>query len=64
MGINRIELDKVYHQVKELYRREYRDKNTRFGIDVMYEAIIDYIDGNVISTIKWTAFLSCLFYIQ
>ena len=48
MGINRRELDKVYHQVKELYRREYRDKNTRFGIDVMYEAIIDYIDGNEI----------------
>ena len=48
MGINRKELNKVYHQVKELYRRKYRDRHIQSGLDIMYEAILDYIDGNEI----------------
>lgn len=49
MGITRKELDKIYKGVYSLYRRQNRDKDIRLGIDIMYQAIIDYIDGENIN---------------
>lgn len=46
MGLRRKELEKVYEKVKSRYRRNNRDKDIVKGIDVLYEALIDYIDGN------------------
>jgi hypothetical protein len=45
MGITRKELDKIYKDVYSLYRRKNRDKDIRTGIDIMYQAIMNYIDG-------------------
>ena len=49
MAIKRKELDKVYEEVKSRYRRVNRDKDIREGIEVLYKALNDYIDGNYIS---------------
>ena len=49
MGLKRKELDKVYEEVKLRYRRKNRDKDVVEGIDILYKALIDYIDGDYIS---------------
>ena len=49
MGITRKELDKVYEEVKSRYRRINRDKEIIEGIDILYNALNDYIDGDYIS---------------
>jgi hypothetical protein len=48
MSLKRKELDKVYEEVKSRYRRKERDKDIRKGIDVMYNAIINYMNGEEI----------------
>lgn len=50
MGLTRKELDKVYEEVKSRYRRSNRDKEIIEGIEVLYNALNDYIDGNYISS--------------
>lgn len=50
MGINRKELDKVYEEVKSRYRRKNRDSEIIKGIDILYNALNDYIDGDYISS--------------
>lgn len=52
MGLTRKELDKVYEEVKLRYRRKSRDRDIVEGIDVLYKALNDYIDGNYISANK------------
>ena len=49
MGLTRKELDKVYEEVKSRYRRKNRDLEIIEGIEVLYNALNDYIDGNYIS---------------
>ena len=49
MGLKRKELDKVYEEVKSRYRRNNRDKDIVEGIDTLYNALVNYIDGNYIS---------------
>lgn len=49
MGLTRKELDKVYEEVKSRYRRINRDKEIIEGIDILYHALNDYIDGDYIS---------------
>jgi hypothetical protein len=49
MAIKRKELDKVYQEVKSRYRRKNRDSEIIEGIEVLYNALNDYIDGNYIS---------------
>lgn len=49
MGLTRKELDKVYEEVKSRYRRNNRDKDIIKGIEVLYEALDKYIDGDYIS---------------
>ena len=49
MGLIRKELDKVYEEVKSRYRRKNRDKDIIKGIEVLYEALDKYIDGDYIS---------------
>lgn len=49
MGLTRKELDKVYEEVKSRYRRKNRDSEIIKGIDILYNALNDYIDGNYIS---------------
>lgn len=44
MGITRKELDKVYEEVKSRYRRKNRDKDIIEGIEILYQALIHYID--------------------
>ena len=48
MGIKRKELDKVYNKLYSMYRRKERDKDIRKGIDAMYNAIINYMNGEEI----------------
>ena len=45
MGLTRKELDKVYEEVKSHYRRKNRDKDIIKGIDILYRALNDYVDG-------------------
>lgn len=45
MGLTRRELDKVYEEIKSRYRRKNRDKDIIEGIDILYRALNDYIDG-------------------
>ena len=49
MGLTRKELDKVYEEVKSRYRRKNRDSEIIKGIDILYNALNDYIDGDYIS---------------
>ena len=49
MAIKRKELDKVYEEVKSRYRRKNRDLEIIKGIDILYNALNDYIDGDYIS---------------
>ena len=49
MGLTRKELDKVYEEVKSRYRRKNRDSEIVKGIDILYNALNDYIDGDYIS---------------
>lgn len=50
MGITRKELDKVYEEVRSRYRRKERDSEIIKGIDVLYNALDDYINGDYISS--------------
>ena len=45
MSLTRKELDKVYKDVKSLYRRKNRDEDMNRGIDVLYQALVNYING-------------------
>lgn len=45
MGLTRKELDKVYEEIKSHYRRKNRDKDIVEGIDILYQALNNYIDG-------------------
>ncbi|MBQ1550832.1 MAG: hypothetical protein IIZ67_01910 [Bacilli bacterium] len=45
MSLTRKELEKVYEDVRSLYRREQRDEDIRRGIDILYEALINYGNG-------------------
>ena len=49
MAIKRKELDKVYEEVRSRYRRKNRDSEIIKGIDILYNALDDYIDGDYIS---------------
>lgn len=51
MSLTRKELDRVYDEVKGLYRRKERDKDIQLGIDIMYQSIMDYIEGKEIKRI-------------
>lgn len=44
MSLTRKELIKIYHDTKLNYRRSQRDEDIRYGIDVLYHALMDYID--------------------
>jgi hypothetical protein len=48
MSLTRKELEKVYDKLYSMYRRKERDKDIRKGIDVMYNAIINYMNGEEI----------------
>jgi hypothetical protein len=50
MGLTRKELDKVYEEVKSRYRRKNRDAEIIKGIDILYNALDDYINGDYISS--------------
>lgn len=50
MAIKRKELDKVYEEVRSRYRRKNRDSEIIKGIDILYNALNDYIDGDDISS--------------
>ena len=46
MGVTRKELEKIYQIEKKKYRRvKGRDKDILNGIDILYTAILNYIDG-------------------
>ena len=49
MSLTRKELDKIYGEVRSRYRRKNRDKDIIEGINVLYDALIHYVDGNYIS---------------
>lgn len=49
MSLTRKELDKVYEEVKSRYRRKERDADIRKGINIMYNALLNYIDGKDIT---------------
>ena len=49
MSLTRKELDKVYEEVRSRYRRKNRDLEIIKGIDILYNALNDYIDGDYIS---------------
>lgn len=44
MAIKRKELDKIYQEVKSKYRRINRDKDIIEGIEILYQALIHYVD--------------------
>ena len=50
MSLTRKELDKVYEEVKSRYRRKNRDKEIIEGIDILYNALNDYMNGDYISS--------------
>lgn len=45
MSLTRKELEKIYKDVTAFYRRKNRDEDVRRGIDVLYQALINYING-------------------
>ena len=49
MAIKRKELDIIYEEVKSRYRRSNRDSEIVKGIDILYDALNDYINGDYIS---------------
>ena len=49
MAIKRKELDIIYQEVRSRYRRKNRDSEIIKGIDILYNALNDYIDGDYIS---------------
>lgn len=48
MGLTRKELYKVYEEVRSRYRRKNRDSEIIKGIDILYNALNDYIDKDYI----------------
>lgn len=50
MGLTRRELDKVYEEVRSRYkRRNNRDLEIVTGMDILYNALDDYMNGDYIS---------------
>lgn len=45
MSLTRKELIKIYHTTKLNYRRSQRDTDIIYGIDALYHALMNYIDG-------------------
>ena len=52
MSLTRKELDRVYEEVKSRYRRKGRDRDIIEGINMLYKALDEYIDGKYISAKK------------
>ena len=48
MSLTRKELDIVYKKVYSLYQRKERDNFIRIGINILYQALLNYIDGEKI----------------
>jgi hypothetical protein len=44
MSLKRKELVQIYEEVKSQYRRKERDKDILEGIDILYQALLHYID--------------------
>lgn len=44
MSLKRKELVQIYEEVKSQYRRKERDKDILEGMDILYQALIHYID--------------------
>jgi hypothetical protein len=44
MSLKRKELVQIYEEVKAQYRRKERDKDILEGIDILYQALLHYID--------------------
>lgn len=44
MSLKRKELVQIYEEVRSKYRRKERDKDILEGIEVLYQALIHYID--------------------
>ena len=44
MSLKRKELVQIYEEVRSKYRRKERDKDILEGIDILYQALIHYID--------------------
>ena len=50
MAIKRKELDKIYEEVRSRYKRRNRDSEIVEGIDILYNALDDYMNGDYISS--------------
>ena len=48
MAIKRKELDKIYEEVRSRYKRRNRDSEIVEGIDILYNALDDYMNGDYI----------------
>lgn len=48
MSLTRKEIDKIYEELKGLYRRRERDKDIHIGIDAFYQALLEYQSGKEI----------------
>lgn len=49
MSLKRKELVNIYEEVRSRYRRKERDADIRKGINIMYNALLNYIDGKDIT---------------
>ena len=58
MSLTRKEIDKIYEELKGLYRRRERDKDIHIGIDAFYQALLDYQSGKEIKRL-W-----CMVYVN
>lgn len=48
MSLTRKEIDKVYEELKGLYRRKERDRDIQIGIEAFYQSLLDYQSGKEI----------------
>ena len=44
MSLKRKELAQIYEEVRSKYKRKERDEDIKKGIDILYQALIHYID--------------------
>ncbi len=44
MSLKRKELVQIYEEVRSRYKRKERDKEIVQGIDILYDALVHYID--------------------
>jgi hypothetical protein len=44
MSLKRKELVHIYEEVRSKYKRKERDEDIKEGIDILYQALIHYID--------------------